>query len=103
MSTTPLLERVIGSRLVRRAADAGFLRYAHARARELDGLDAARKQRQTLLELVRTARRTRFGRDHRFAEIGSVADYQAMVPLGDYESFWSRYWQPAFPRIDDLT
>ena len=52
-----------------------------------------------LLRLVRQRRGTRFGRDHDFARIRTVADYQRRVPLRDYEAFWKDYWQPAFPHL----
>ena len=32
---------------------------------------------------------TRFGRDHRFDEVRSVADFQARVPLRTYEDLWN--------------
>ncbi len=63
----------------------------------------AKVQHDTLLSLVRRARNTRFGRDHDFARIYSVADYQARVPIRDYEFFWNTYWKDAYPRLDDIT
>jgi hypothetical protein len=89
--------------LIRRAADFGFGRYARRRVRALDHLDAADEQHRTLLRLLRHARHTRFGREHDFARLRSVADYQRRVPLRDYDAFWQTYWQPAFPRLDDVT
>jgi hypothetical protein len=89
--------------LLRRAADFAFGRYARRRARALDRLDAAAEQRRTLLRLVRHARATRFGREHDFGRIRAVADYQRRVPLRDYDAFWQTYWQPAFPRLCDVT
>src|SRR5262245_16381019 len=89
--------------LIRRAADFAFGRYARRRARALDRLDAADEQRRTLLRLVRQARHTRFGRVHDFPRIRTVADYQRCVPLRDYDAFWQTYWQPAFPRLTDVT
>ncbi|HYH66257.1 MAG TPA: GH3 auxin-responsive promoter family protein [Urbifossiella sp.] len=103
MPSTAFLAPLAGSRLVRRAADAGFVRYAHARAAALDRLDAGRVQHATLLNLVRRARDTRFGRDHDFARITSVADYQARVPVRGYEFFWDTYWKATYPRLDDVT
>ena len=43
--------------------------------------DAVRVQERTLLALVRKARGTRFGRDHGFGSIRSVADFRLAVPL----------------------
>jgi GH3 auxin-responsive promoter len=103
MPSTAFLAPVAGSRLVRRAADALLLRYAHNRAVALDRMDAAKVQHATLASLVRRARNTRFGRDHDFARISSVADYQARVPVRDYEFFWNTYWKDTYPRLDDVT
>jgi hypothetical protein len=89
--------------LLRRAADFAFGRYARRRARALDRLDAADEQRRTLLRLVRHARHTRFGREHDFGRLRTLADYQRRVPLRDYDAFWQAYWQPAFPRLADVT
>ena len=79
------------------AADAMLGRYARRRVRVLDRRPAADVQRATLLRLVRHARLTRFGRDHDFDAVRTVADYQQRVPLRDYEAFWKTYWQAAFP------
>ncbi len=98
-----LLQHLAGSAPVRRAADLGLRRYARRRVAALDACDVADVQRRTLLGLVRTAQDTRFGRDHDFASIRSVADYQKRIPLRDYEAFWQDYWQPAFPRLDNVT
>lgn len=103
MPSTAFLAPVAGSRLVRRAADAVLVRYAHNRAAALDRMDAGKVQHDTLLRLVRHARNTRFGRDHDFARISSVADFQARVPVREYEWFWENYWKAAYPRIDDIT
>lgn len=65
--------------------------------------DPVATQRQTLAALLRTARRTAFGRTHGFAAIGSVAEYQRRVPLRDYEAFWREYWGPAFPGLRHVT
>jgi hypothetical protein len=63
------------------------------RALERVSRSAAAVQEQTLLALVRRARATEFGRAHGFADVRSVADYQARVPVADYLAFhptWSR-------------
>jgi hypothetical protein len=103
MPSTAFLAPVAANRWVRRAADALLLRYSHNRVVALDRMDAGKVQHATLLKLVRTARNTRFGRDHDFARIASVADFQARVPIREYEWFWDHYWKPAFPRLDDVT
>jgi hypothetical protein len=103
MPSTKFLAPLANTRLVRRAADAVLLRYAHNRTVALDQMDAAAVQHRTLLKLVRKARNTRFGRDHDFSRITSVADYQARVRIHDYEWFWNTYWKDAYPRIDNIT
>ena len=77
--------------------------YARHRRRTLRRQDPAATQAQALLRLVRRAARTRFGRDHDFARIASVADFQARVPLRRYEDFWADYWQAPFPRLADVS
>src|SRR5262249_25700054 len=91
------------NRLARSWVDAGFGRYARCRAGRLDRCTAADLQTRTLLRLVRKAANTRFGRDHGFAAVRTVADYQRLVPLRDYEAFWGNYWQPSFPRLANTT
>jgi hypothetical protein len=89
--------------LIRRAADFVFRRYAARRVRSLDRLDPAEEQRRTLLRLLHRARHTRFGRDHEFGRLRTLADYQRAAPLRDYDAFWQTYWQPAYPRLCDVT
>jgi hypothetical protein len=98
-----MLEWLVGSGVVRGMVDAAFARWAHRRAARLNATDVARTQERTLLDLVRNARHTRFGRDHGFAHVRSVADYQRQIPLRDYEAFWHQYWRPAFPHLSDAT
>jgi len=101
MSRTAFLAPLAAHRWVRRAADAMLLRYAHHRTAALDRMDAGRVQHDTLLSLVRRARNTRFGRDHDFSRISSLADYQARVPVREYEWFWNTYWKDAYPVLAD--
>lgn len=77
--------------------------YARLRRRQLARRDYAAIQSRQLLHLVRRAAGTSFGREHDFRAIRSVADYQARVPLRDYEAFWREYWEPVFPRLSDCT
>jgi hypothetical protein len=102
MDRTRFLAPLVNLPVVRRVADAGLVRLAHRRTRELDAMDAAKAQANAILKLVRTAKNTRFGRDHHFAEIGSVADYQARVPVRSYEYFWDNYWK-GYPNVTDQT
>jgi hypothetical protein len=103
MSAISVLERLVGRPLPRRIADTVVGRYAQRRVAWLNHESAADAQRSTLLRLLRHGRRTRFGREHDFARIRTVADFQARVPLREYEEFWKEYWQPAFPFVDDVT
>jgi hypothetical protein len=100
---TWLFEQLAGCPLVRRLADMGMGCYARRRIARLDRRPADLVQRRTLLALVRRACHTRFGRDHGFARIRTVEDYQRQVPLRDYEKFWSRYWSSAFPYLRGVT
>jgi hypothetical protein len=77
--------------------------YAQRRSARLAAEDPVRAQYLQLLRLVQRARATRFGRAHDFARIHDVAAFQARLPLRRYEDFWRDWWQPAFPRLHDLT
>ena len=55
--------------------------YAAWRRRRLAALDPVAAQTRELTRLVRAARDTAFGRDHGFASIRTVADFQERVPL----------------------
>ena len=98
-----IVPRLTGSKVVRRMADAGLAAAARVRTRRLDRMDAAAVQHRTLLKLVRTAADTAFGRLHGFDQIHTVEDFQARVPLRDYEQFWTTYWKAAYPRLRDVT
>lgn len=77
--------------------------YGWNRRRVLSKQNPAEVQERHLLKLLQRARNTRFGRAHGFRSIGSVADYQAAVPLRRYEDFWREWFQPVFPAIDDVS
>ncbi len=77
--------------------------FAARRRAELRGQDPLQAQNRTLARLLRRAAATRFGRDHGFADIGSVREFQAHVPLRTYEDFARDYWQPAMPTLRDVT
>lgn len=80
-----------------------FRLMARRRLGKLARLDPAETQERQLLGLVRKAAATRFGRDHGFDAIRSVADFQARVPLRRYEDFWAEYWREPFPHISDVS
>jgi hypothetical protein len=88
---------------LRRLADAAARRYARWRVGQLDRQRTDQVQRQTLLQLVRRARHTAFGRNHGFGTIRGVRDYQLRVPLRDYEAFWNEYWCGPFPHVQGIT
>jgi hypothetical protein len=76
---------------------------ARRRLAKLAQLDPAAAQQQTLLRLVARAAQTRFGRDHDFAAIRSVADFQARVPVRPFETLWADYWKAAWPILEDVS
>lgn len=77
--------------------------YAQRRLRHLAQSKPAETQTRELLALTAKARDTKFGRDHDFANIKSVADFQARVPLRRFEDFWAEYWEPVFPHLIDCS
>lgn len=77
--------------------------YAWQRLHRLERMDPVAVQRRQLLDLMRRAQDTAFGRAHGFAEIHSVADFQRRVPLRRYEDFWQEYWRDAFPNLAGTT
>lgn len=88
---------------VRAAVNRAFHTYARRRIAEVDRADPVEVQRATLAGLVRAARATRFGRDHSFAAIRTVEDFQAAVPLRLYEDLWKQYLRDQYPIFDNLT
>ena len=76
---------------------------ATRRLAKLDRMEPAAVQQRTLLDLINRGKATRFGRDHDFASIRSVEDYQARVPLRAFEDFWADYWQAPWPILDDVS
>jgi hypothetical protein len=103
MAGTAWLAPFAGSKFIRTATDAGFVRLAHRRVKALDRMDVAQVQQDTLLKLVHRAADTRFGRDHDFAGVSSVADFQKRVAIRDYEAYWQEYWKEAYPRLQGVT
>lgn len=103
MNTFSWLQSLAGQPWARRTGDFVLRQYARRRVRALDQTQAGLAQRDVLLRLVRQAQATRFGRDHDFSRIRSLAEYQNRVPLRTYEAFWQEYWQPAFPNLSNVT
>ena len=75
-----------------------FWRFCH-----LDWQKPSDVQQNQLMALLRKAASTRFGREHGFASINSVLEFQKRVPLRTYEDFWIDYWKSEFPRLEDCT
>jgi hypothetical protein len=71
----------------------------HAR---LLAMDPAATQQTLLMGLLKRAAATRFGRDHGFDALRSVADFQRAVPLRRYEELHDAYLAPALPVLDDV-
>ena len=57
----------------------------HVRQTEDFKNNAEKHQEELLLSLVKTAEKTLFGRLHHFEEIKNIHDFQAKVPIADYE------------------
>lgn len=75
--------------------------YARRRLEQLRTQSPSLAQERTLLTLVRKAAQTRFGRDHNFATVGSVPDFQRLVRPRRYEDFWEEYFKHNFPRLEN--
>jgi hypothetical protein len=103
MDLNSLVGPLAGALPVRAAVNTGFHAYAGRRMRELAALDPVAVQERTLRWLVRQAAATRFGRDHGFASIRSIAEFQRRVPLRTYEDLWEQYLKDQYPVYEDLT
>ncbi len=104
-STAPIspLVQLAGARPVRSLVNRGFQHGSLRRVAALAKADPVAVQSETLLKLIRAASKTRFGRDHGFSSIRSVADFQRAVPLRTYEQTWDLYFRDAYPLFDNLT
>jgi hypothetical protein len=100
--TTPLV-LAAGSRPARMTVNAGFHLYGRRRCRSVTRLDPVSVQRRILLDVVARAARTAFGRDHGFASVRTVTDFQARVPPRTYEDLWNEYLKDRYPVFQDLT
>jgi hypothetical protein len=77
--------------------------YARYRAHRLRSASDAETQLMVFRRLCTRARNTRFGRDHGFAGIRSVYEFQQRTPLRGYREFWTEYWKDDFPVLTDCT
>lgn len=103
MPASALLARAAGAPPVRSVVNAAFHIYARRRAAEVASAHPVQVQERVLHTLVRKARATRFGQDHKFAAIRTVADFQRAVPLRTYEELWQSYLRDQYPVFDNLT
>ncbi|HEY2156464.1 MAG TPA: GH3 auxin-responsive promoter family protein [Isosphaeraceae bacterium] len=103
MSLSSPVVALAGSLPIRSTVNSAFRWYAGRRTRSLAACDPVAVQATTLLDLVRKAAGTRLGRDHEFASIRSVEDYQARVPLRTYEDLWDAYLKETYPVLNDVT
>jgi phenylacetate-coenzyme A ligase PaaK-like adenylate-forming protein len=63
-----------------------FASYVHKQVRK--GMHTAvDDQKKILKELVKAAKNTQFGKDHRFQDIQNYDDFKKAVPIRDYEAF----------------
>lgn len=70
---------------------------------QLQGLDPAAAQARVLRGLLDRAAATRFGRAHRFAQIGDARAFRRAVPLRRFEAMWAEWWADAFPVLEDVS
>ncbi len=86
------LQRWVTTRsLVRRMAEAVLAAAGRRHLAQLDRLAPSRCQRRILFGLINKAQATRFGRDHDFRRIRSIADYRRVVPLRSRAELWREY------------
>ena len=64
--------------------------------RQSNNGEGAKKQKKVLLNLLEKAKKTEFGRFHRFDSIlkssNSISEYQQNVPIVDYDSIYNSWW-----------
>lgn len=96
-------DRLLTGRTVRALVDRGFRWTSRLRTHALGRLDWVEVQARTLRGLLRRARRTRFGCDHHFDRIDTVAGFQSAVPIRTYEAMWEDYLGERYPIFEDLT
>src|SRR4051794_11605144 len=65
----------------------GVLGGAEVRAFEKATLSVRSAQEKLLLSILRKNMQCVFGREHSFASINNVAEFQKLVPIRDYEQF----------------
>ena len=63
-----------------------WLKFSNANAFEQATRQPAVAQEKKLLDIIRRNQQTEYGREHQFARIRSVEDFQAAVPINSYET-----------------
>ena len=76
--------------------------WARRRRAKLAAMDPVAEQERTLRRLVHSARNTAFGQAHNFSRIRTVDDFQAAVPVRDYDGFCNDVWKEAFPEYRNI-
>lgn len=65
------------------------------------------QQKRVLRRLLRRAATTSFGQYYRFREIASskdlIADYQATVPIHDYDSMYEKWWHMTLKGVENVS
>jgi len=98
-----LSEWLTGTRVYRKVSEAILRAQARLRLARLESCRIERSQLMALQWMLHRARQTPFGQEHDFRRIGSVSDYQRLVPLSTPQSLWSRYWHRAEPEPTQAT
>ena len=94
---------LLKNKIVKSAANLFMSRYSRHLLASLEKIDAVKSQEDTLKKLLHKAAATKFGKDHDFARLRSLKDYQSAIPLRGYDEFWGTYWKEAFPDISNIT
>jgi hypothetical protein len=94
---------LVKNRFVRGVFNALLAGRARRHVAELDAQSVGSCQNRILTGLVHQAQATRFGLDHDFRRIRTVADFHRLVPLRTPLDLWRDYWRPAFPNLAGVT
>ena len=63
--------------------------------------NAVKAQQKLMLQLIKQAKNTTFGRDHNFSEIRNYSDFKTQIPIRDYEGL-KRYVKQIIDREEDV-
>ena len=76
--------------------------YAKKRNTFLSKINYPLIQEKQLFNLLKKGKKTKFGKDHSFASMKTIEDYQRNVPLRTYEDFWNDYIKEYFPVLKNI-